>query len=308
MKRDHVNYTLVGVVVLAAFGVLLFALAMITGRSGASTDYHTYYGNVTGLRYGAPVFYQGYRIGQVSALTPERGAKGTRYKVTLSLRRDWPVPSDSVARLQATGLLADVAIGIREGMAKDTLPAGGEIKGEEGADIFGAMNELAGEVTALTRSEITPLIRTLSERVDSITGEVDKNTPELVEQSRALLKRLNSASDAMNDLLKPENRAAVAAILGEMRQLSAELRATRGTLDGALADIGGIAKENRPALQSAVVDLQSVLAALSGRIDAIVHHLDAASRNVDEFSREIRKNPNRLLLAPKADNVKEEAE
>lgn len=307
MKRDHVNYTLVGLVVLVAFAVLLSALAMVTGRSGASTDYHAYYGNVTGLRYGAPVFYQGYRIGQVSAVAPERTDKGTRYRVTLSVRRDWPIPADSIARLQSSGLLADVSIGIREGAAKQALAAGGELKGEEGADIFGAMNELAGEVSTLTRSEITPLIRTLSERVDSITGTVDKSTPELVEQSRALLQRLNTASAAVNDLLKPENRAAVADILGEMRQLSSELHGTKAALDGALGDLGAMARENRPIVHSSLVDLQSVLATLSGRIDAIVHHLDAASRNVDEFSREIRKNPNRLLPAPKADKVEDEA-
>lgn len=47
VKRDHVNYVLVGGVVLAALAVLLFALVMITGRTGGSTDYHVYYGNVT---------------------------------------------------------------------------------------------------------------------------------------------------------------------------------------------------------------------------------------------------------------------
>ena len=308
MKRDHVNYTLVGLVVLVAFAVLLSALAMVTSRSGASTDYHAYYGNVTGLRYGAPVFYQGYRIGQVSAVAPERTDKARANRVTLSVRRDWPIPADSIARLQSSGLLADVSIGIREGAAKRALAAGGELKGEEGADIFGAMNELAGEVSTLTRSEITPLIRTLSERVDSITGTVDKSTPELVEQSRALLQRLNTASAAVNDLLKPENRAAVADILGgdaPVVDRTARHQGRARRCPGRPRRHG--AGEPSARAFSSLVDLQSVLATLSGRIDAIVHHLDAASRNVDEFSREIRKNPNRLLLAPKADKVEDEA-
>jgi phospholipid/cholesterol/gamma-HCH transport system substrate-binding protein len=305
VKRDHVNYVLVGTVVLAAFVVLLFALVMITGRSGSSTDYFVYYNNVTGLRYGAPVFYQGYRIGQVSAIDPERGEKGTRYKIDLSVRKDWPIPNDSVARLQSSGLLADVSIGIREGIGKQALASGAELKGEEGADIFGAMNELAGEVTTLTRTQISPLIRTLSERVDSITGEVNKNTPEIIDQTRQLLKRMNTASDSLNDLLKPENREAVAAILGEVKGLSKDLRSTKAALDGALNDLSAMTKESRPLVSASLTDLQSVMGTLSGRIDAIVHHLDSASRNVDEFSREIRKNPHRLLVAPKADKLEE---
>jgi len=305
VKRDNVNYVLVGAVVLAAIGLLLFSLLLMTGRSGASVDYHAYYRNVTGLRYGAPVFYQGFRIGQVSALTPERTDQGTRYRVTLSVRKDWPIPQDSVARLLASGLLADVSIGIREGIAKQSIAIDGEIRGEESADIFGAMNELAGEVTSLTRNQISPLIRTLSERVDSITGNIDKGTPELFTQAQALLGRLNHASDAVNDLLKPANRDAVAGILGDVHRVSGELQSTKATLDQTLQELAAVAKENRPGVHSAVVDLQAILTSLSGRIDSIVHHLDASSRNLDEFSREIRKNPNRLLLSPKSDKLQE---
>ncbi|UXI69254.1 MlaD family protein [Tahibacter amnicola] len=305
MKRDHVNYTLVGVVVLAGFGLLLFALYLVTGRHGGEVDYYAVYRNVTGLRHGAPVFYQGYRIGQVTALEPRRTDEGTRYRVTLNVRKDWPIPADSVARLQSSGLLADVSIAIREGIEKQAIAVGGEIKGEESADIFGAMNELAGEITALTRSQITPLVQTLSRRVDSITDSLDKGTPELVSQAQALLVRLNHASDAVNDLLKPANREAVGDILAEVRAVSRELDTTKAALDRVMTDLSAITRENRPGVTAAVTDLRAILAALSGRIDAIVHHLDSSSRNLDQFSREIRKSPNRLLLSPKADATEE---
>jgi phospholipid/cholesterol/gamma-HCH transport system substrate-binding protein len=308
VKRDTINYTLVGAVVVGALVLLLVGLALITGRGVASDDYVVHYRNVTGLRYGAPVFYQGYRIGAVGAVTPERNAEGTRYKVTLSIRRDWPIPTDSPAHLQSSGLLADVSIAIHEGASHEMLKPGGELKGVEGSDIFTAMNELAGQVNELTRTQISPLIRTLSERVDSITGTIDKSAPIVLDQTRVLLDRLNHASDALNDVLKPENRAAVVAILGEVRNLSAELRKTRGTLDQALGDLAGIAKENRPDVRRSVQDLSSVLEALSSRMDVITHHLESSSRNLDEFSREIRKSPNRLIIAPKADQLQDESQ
>ena len=306
MKRDTVNYTLVGAVVLAALVLLLVGLALITGRSGATSGYVVRYRNVTGLRYGAPIFYQGYRIGEVNGVKPERSAEGTRYKVELAIRSDWPIPKDSLAQLQSTGLLADVSVGIREGVSKEMLPEGGELKGQESTDIFAAMNELAGQISELTRTQISPLIRTLSQRVDSITGAIDKGTPEVMEQTRALLARLNNASDSLNDVLKPQNRAAVSAILGEVSKLSTELRKTRETLDSALGELASIAKENRPDVRRSVQDLSSVLEALSGRMDVITHHLESSSRNLDEFSREIRKHPNRLIVAPKADDVEKE--
>ena len=305
MRRDTVNYTLVGAVVLAAIVLLLVGLALITGRGGATNDYVVRYRNVTGLRYGAPVFYQGYRVGQVGGITPEHTADGTRYKIDLSIRRDWPIPKDSPAHLQATGLLADVSIGISEGASHEMLAPGGELKGIEGADIFAAMNELAGQITELTRNQIAPLIQTLSQRVDSITGTIDEKTPQILERTRTLLDQLNTASSSLNDVLKPENRAAVGQILGQVNQLTAELRKTRETLDQALGEIAGIAKENRPDLRNSVQDLSSVLQALSARMDVITHHLESSSRNLDEFSREIRTHPNRLIIAPKADKVEE---
>ena len=312
MKRDSVNYVLVGTVVAAAFVVLLVALAMITGRSGASTDYFTHYRSVTGLRFGAPVFYQGYRIGQVGAITPERNVAGpdgeryTRYRIALSVRRDWPIPKDSRAHLTSTGLLADVAIGISEGASKEIAAPGSELQGVESSDIFSAVNELAGQLTVLTREQIAPLIKNLSQHVDSIASVIDKNTPELLEQSKQLLHRLNSASDALNDVLKPENRAAIASTLGNTRELSKELIATQDRLRSALEQIDNMIRENRPGVRDAVTDLRSTLAALSSRMDSISQHLAIASRNFEEFSNEIRKHPNSLLLAPKADKLEVE--
>ncbi|MGH8090036.1 MAG: MlaD family protein [Rudaea sp.] len=306
MKRDSINYVLVGAAVLAAGVLLLVALAMITGRGGATTAYFTHYRNVTGLRYGAPVFYQGYRIGQVGAIVPERDAQGTRYKIELDVRRDWPIPKDSIARLTATGLLADVAVGIGEGKDRAMAAPGAELAGAENADIFSAMNELAGQITQLTRGQISPLIQTLSKRVDSITGAIDKGTPDIVEQSRKLLTQLNSASASLNDVLKPDNRAALGAILANTQQMTAQLHDTQQKLDDALGQLDSIARENRPGIRDSVADLRAVLEALSGRIDSISQHLQTASRNFDEFSREVRKNPNRILISPKPDKVEEQ--
>ena len=311
MKRDSVNYVLVGAVVAAAFVLLLVALAVITGRSGASADYFTHYRNVTGLRYGAPVFYEGYRIGQVGTITPERktdkeGVLRISYKVELSVRRDWAIPNDSIARLTSTGLLADVAVGISEGTSKEVAAPGSELRGIENADIFQAVNELAGQLTELTRDQIAPLVKNLSQHVDSIASVIDKNTPELVEQSKQLLHRLNSASDSLNDVLKPDNRANISTILVNVRDLSKQLQTTQERLRDALDEVDALIRENRPGVRDAVNDLRATLAALSARIDSITQHLAIASRNFDEFSHEIRKHPNSLLLAPKADKVEGE--
>lgn len=308
MKRDNMNYVLVGAVVVAAFALLIVTLVIITGRSGASTAYYTHYRNVAGLRHGAPVFYQGYRIGEVGTIVPQRDAAGTRYKVEIDVRRDWPIPKDSLARMTSTGLLADVAIGISEGKSTQMAPAGSELAGVENADIFSAMSALAGQLSDLTQNQLAPMLKSLSVHVDSIASTIDAGAPELMKQSNALLGRLNKASDSLNDALKPGNREALSAILANAQEVTTQLRGTQQKLDEALGQLASIAKENRPGIRDSVENLRSVLSALSGRIDSISQHLEVASRNFDEFAREVRKSPNRLLIAPKADKLEEPEE
>lgn len=306
MKREHVNYTIVGVAVLVALALLLSSIAVITGKGGVATSYYVVYRNVTGLKPGAPVFYEGFRIGQVGKIDPMRGAERTRYKVELAVRRDWPIPADSIARLSSSGLLADVSIAIREGVAKEPLAAGADLKGEEGADVFAALNELAGEVTILTRERISPLVDTLSHRVDSIATNIDTSTPLILGETETLLKRLNEAAASVNQVLSPTNRGEIDKTLANVREVSADLKGTQAKIDKLLDEARGTVAEDRPALRAAIGDLAQITSALARRIDTIAHNLESSSRNFNEFTREVRKSPNRLLITPKADKVKEE--
>lgn len=305
MKRDNVNYVLVGVAVLVALGLLLATLVAITGRGGAATRYYVQFANVAGLGFGAPVYYEGFRIGQVTDIVPLRDGGRTRYRVVLALREDWPIPDDSIAQKQASGLLADMAVGIREGTSASMLPAEGELKGIEGGDVFSAMNDLAGELTVLTRERLRPLVDTLTTRIDSIAGTIDENAPALVQEAHGLLQRLNRAADGLNAVLDEPNRDAIAGTLRDVRAVAADLQATQARADALLASLGSTVEENRPALQQSIADLERTIGAVAQRIDAITHHLESSSRNLDEFSREIRRNPNRLLFTPKADEVVE---
>jgi phospholipid/cholesterol/gamma-HCH transport system substrate-binding protein len=305
MKRDTVNYSLVGLAVLLAFGLLIATLFAITGRRGAVSEYHVHFANVTGIGYGAPVYYEGFRIGQVTGVEPERHEGRTRYRVELAVRADWTIPDDSVAMRQASGLLADMAVGIREGLSPTPLPPGGELAGIEGGDVFSAMNDLASELTLLTRERLRPLVDTLTLRLDSIAGSLDDGVPALVSDSRALLERLNRAAAGLEELMSAPNREAIAAMLVDVRGVTADLKATQQRADGLLDALSGTVGENRPALRQSVLDIERTIGAVAQRINAITHHLESSSRNLDEFSREIRRSPNRLLFTPPADQVQE---
>jgi phospholipid/cholesterol/gamma-HCH transport system substrate-binding protein len=310
VKRENVNYFLTGLVALAALALLLVALFVITGRSGPTDTYLVRYRNVAGLAFGTPVFYQGYRIGQIESITPEREGAETRFRVDFSVQRGWQIPDDSEAQLMSSGLLSDVFISIREGKSATLLAAGSEIGGREAADLFGAVGELAGEVTSLTRDKLTPIVEKLGQRLDAIGGKFEEGTPLLVDEAVELVKRLNTSAESLNLILSPSNRGHIDELLaqssvaaGNVRRLTGDLSATRAQLDSILNELDATVKESRPDIQASLGDLRVTLDAMAQRIDAITYNLESASRHFDEFSRQIRKEPNRLIFSPKADDV-----
>lgn len=312
MKRDNVNYFMVGLLVLVALFLMLGSLYVITGRSGPTDEYVVSYGDVSGLGYGSAVFYQGFRVGQVESVEPVQESGETRFKVDFSVAKDWQIPEDSVAALLSSGLLSDVYIGIREGESTAMLTPGDEISGRDGGDIFAAVGELAGEVTHLTRDKLTPLVEKLGKRLDNFSGTLEKSTPELLAEAQALLGRLNDGAESIKTILGPDNQDRLVTILdqsaasaGNLRELTAELSGTRERLNAILDDLGSTVTKSTPDVEQAIADLRVTLSSVAQRIDSITYNLESASRHVDEFSREIRKSPNRLLFSPQADQVKD---
>jgi phospholipid/cholesterol/gamma-HCH transport system substrate-binding protein len=157
----------------------------------------------------------------------------------------------------------------------------------------------------LTRDRIRPLVETMATRLESISSTIDTNLPALVAETRTLMERLNQAAEGVNGLVDRPNREAIAASLQDMRTVAAELKTTQARADALLASLNATVEENRPELRQTVLDLESTVGAIARRIDAITHHLESSSRNIDEFAREIRRNPNRLLFTPPADEVED---
>lgn len=310
MKRENVNYFVVGLVTLAAIALLLVSLYMITGRSGSVDRYVVHYKNVTGLGYGTVVFYQGYRLGQVDAITPEQADGKTRFRIDFSITAGWQVPKDSVAIQMSSGLLADVFIGITEGEAKEMLTPGAEITGREAGDVFGAVSELAANVSDLTRNKLMPLVDRLKKGVESVSGTLETGAPKLMEDALALIEGLNRSATSLEAVLGPENRENLSGILSSsnaaadnVKALASDLKASGGKLDELIVHLRDTVADNRPEVDEVVNDLRSTLSSLAQRVDAITYNLESASRHFDEFSREIRKQPNRLLFSPEADKV-----
>ncbi len=304
MKRQHVNYLVVGVVTIALFGLLGAVLVKIMGRSGPMDDYHIYYRTVAGVQYGTAVFYEGFPVGQVDLVTPERTEDFTRFRVDVSINEGWQIPDNSQATI-STGLLAGVAIDIKEGDSAQMLDPGGEIFGVDGVGFMAALNDIANDMRNLSASHIVPMVENLSVRLDAITEGLDRDVPDIVGDLRQLVARLNNGAAILESVLDQETATGIDATLDNLRVVSEHALSMSQHLNSASAEIRMLVEENRPGVDRSVQHLNLSLETLADRLDGIGYQLEAAGRNMNEFTNAIRKNPGLLLSSQPEDEPEE---
>ncbi len=320
MRSNKINYVAVGGFVIAMLVGLLVSIALLTGRTGATDTYYAIYSNVTGVKFGTQVLYEGYPIGQVESVTPTPKEGKMLFRVDFGVKKGWRIPADSVAQIAAPGLLSAITISIHAGADKIALEPGNRITSREAANIFAVMSSVASDISVLAEESIKPLLGTLNRTVgtfgDLVNGDVSVMVRELSTLFRDIAERMPGIADnvdefsrSMNDssrqlgmLLKPENRKKLENMLANMDttvsnfvKLSDDLKVSRGKLDDLLAATNAVVLNNKKDIRASVSDLRRIVDSTARHIDSLNQNMDGAARNMYEFSRQIRQNPGLLL-------------
>jgi phospholipid/cholesterol/gamma-HCH transport system substrate-binding protein len=285
------SYVVVGAFTLAIIGGLVVAIALLTGRTGATQPYFTMLRSVPGIATGTLVLFQGYRVGRIASVEPLVTAAGHRFRVELEVDRRLNVPDDSVAFL-TTGLLSAVNVNIDGGSSSVFLVPGGEIRSREPTDIFSTLTDVAGDANDL---------------VKDLDGILERNVAPLIDSAG---RQMQALSDRLAALLSPDNVEGMQRIVanldrttGDVARLVGELHTTRVAVDGLLGKIDALVENNQEHLDHTVSDLQYSVESVARHIDTVTRNLEATTRNMNDFSREIRANPALLLRGgPPADD------
>ena len=325
MKRDNINYLLVGSFVLAMGVALVALLFAVSGRSGPTDTYYVVYENVAGLNFGTGVFFEGYRIGQVEAVMPQPDASGMRYKLELSVRSGWKIPSDSVAAVAASGLISAVTIDIRQGQSSTVLKPGDVIVGRAQTDLFSVLNQAASDFRTLSQDGLMPVLKNLDSRITAVTDEIlqfrhDDLTPlvtmlherldkEVLGGTIAIIKQLDESARGLQAMFSTTNQQRVTDILTHvdgvainLNELITQVESSRAEADQLLAALNDLVVNNRDEVSAGVDaarvsmrELQVALKSVNEHLGQILVNLEGGTRNMNEFARIIRANPARLL-------------
>ncbi len=296
MQDSRINYVVVGTFVAIMAVVFVVVISMLAGRTGATDEYYTVYDNVSGLKFGSLVLYEGYQIGQVDSVEAVQRNGQTLFRVNLEVEEGWQIPEDSVASATVSGLLSAMTIDIRAGESATLLDPGSEIPGVPPTNFFAALSEIGAEFGDLSVNSIRPLLNNLNMYVEEMGQTTMTHLPGIMENAETLSAALSRDIPAITeslrtttelletDLLRPENRENAAAALANLEALTRSLNETLQKVDELVANNTGNVDES-------LQNLRYTLDTVARYVDDIAHNTDATLRNLAEFSRAIRENP-----------------
>ena len=311
MTSSRSHLVLVGGFVLAAIISLVFALALLAGRAGPTDRYYTVYANVSGLKFGSQVEFEGYPVGQVEEIEPIQDGTRTTFRVEMSVARGWKIPKDSLARPVSPGVLAPQMISILAGRSSDTLSPGDMIAPAGGVDILSSISSAANNFDELTDTGLLPLLENLNKQVSTfgeileqdirpmardmniIVNATAENWPSIAQQTNEATASFAAASERVDQLLSPERIGAVDRLILNVDRTAASLRSASEELD-TLMKAGG------DDLLVGLQDFRFLMTTLARYSEPVSQNVDASVRDFRDFSRQLKRNPGVILRGGEA--------
>ncbi|MEE8332350.1 MAG: MlaD family protein [Alphaproteobacteria bacterium] len=320
MQNSKLNYTIVGVFVIAMLATAISAAIALSGRGGSYDSYVVRFDNIADVKFGTLVRYEGFPVGQVEEIRPVAQGGGMRFDLDVSVSQGWRIPDDSVAHIGSSTFLGAKTVEIRRGKSVTPLKPGTQIASVPSTDMFAAMSSIAGDFGDLSKNSLRPLVGqivklvasadTLMEKdlgkflgsLNRLTGDLQNQVPQIARDMQSFTHKLNNTMSTLQTVLSKQNVDGVENVVRNVEQASHEfvqvsinLQGTLDQVNGVVADLGKIIDSNETKVGAALDDTRYVLRSMARNIDAINHNLAGTTRNMNEFSRLIRQNPGLLL-------------
>jgi phospholipid/cholesterol/gamma-HCH transport system substrate-binding protein len=248
--ETRANYALIGIFTLAviasAFGfVLWFAGGDKAG--GQRTFKVVFVGSVSGLLRGAPVLFNGVRIGEVTKIDFMPDDPGHVYAL-VDVDARVPVRADTRARLEATGLTGVASVALSGGTGASpplqSGPGGGPPMITADRSDFQDLIETARRIAGQATEFLDKTNKVLDDNTGSITASVkniQKFSDALAANSdglKGLTAKLEGLAGDADNLVKAIDPAQVKSIISDFSSTSKSIRKLADDVDARWKDIG----------------------------------------------------------------------
>ena len=285
----------------------MFAVAMILCAWGGirflsgvdifsrNVDYYAVYDQVNGVQGASPVMMRGVKVGTVSEILFDP-ARSARVVLRLTVRRQYPIPADSEAKIVSSSLMGSKAIEIVLGESSEPLEKGDTIRSGYSRDMMDtALTELD-----FFKEKVSQLTEELSRTLTGVSTLVEDNASNI----GGLTAHLNSIAGNLDEILSAEKSGLRSAIDG-LSEFSQTLGGNAGRVDTLMGNL------TRFSDNLAEADLKAGIDRLNGILDRIeggegtvgrlmndaelYENLQQASENLSVLLADLKENPKRYV-------------
>lgn len=213
MKKRLSREVKIGIYGVSMIALLYLGVNFIKSQDIFSRNmtYYATYDNAEGIEASSPVVIKGFRVGTVEHVNYD--IRKGNVQVEMSIKRDYPLPSNSEAKIVSASLLGGKVIEIKVGNSPTNIADGDTIH----ALIEPGLMEMAtGEYDKL-KGKATTLIEELSKALVSINAVLSEQN---VANLSGTLANLNSMSGNIDHLVKTD----VTQVLANLNNLSVSLK------------------------------------------------------------------------------------
>jgi phospholipid/cholesterol/gamma-HCH transport system substrate-binding protein len=308
VERDA-NYLAVGsfVLLVLVMGVLFVYWYSDSREHRHYQRYEIYFdGSVSGLTEGGAVRYLGVDVGRVQRMRVDPRA-ANRVQVIADIDASAPISDRTIAQLQLQGVTGLLYIDLTlqrevEGRLLESVPSETYPVIRSAHSDFDVFLSSLPDLTARLNELVVRATRILSDRniaaIQGIIGDVERASAGLPQSARALDALLGQLRDTTADAravigdLHAVTRTASVDFLASMQQL----HATSDNLAGASAELDAFVGENRTQLSGFV---RTGLPQLEG----LLRDSREATQQIRDLSRSLNENPSRLVYQPPVHGV-----
>ena len=272
--------------------------------------YYAVYENIEGLTVNKPVNINGLKVGQITNIYFHPDLSG-RLVVVFDISSEYPIPSNTVAKIHSIGFLGERAIALSLGNSFDMIRPGDTLYSGVESNLTDAVSQQIAPIKEKTEK----LLGSLENVIDLLTGFLNKKTQQdfvaTVVNLRETFENLEKASESLNHMISA-NEDSISKFIGNLTSLSQVLAANGDNLNNIMTNFSNISDTIAQAnISETIIKLNDVMTrtdSIMGKINngegtigmlindpELYNNLADATSSLDRLLLDIKYNPNKYL-------------